>query len=281
MAGLGESCSHVASLLWAVEAGVRLRDSMTVTQKRAYWVLPPSVKDVPYSPLSGIKFKGKSSTLKEWKAFRTPSPAVDQTPSPNPSPSPSPAVSRSTSPAPVAKKIKAPTTEEVDKLYLSLSKCKSKPSVLSLISNSSAYVPKSLHPDLPPVLTTALFDSDKLNMNYFDLLRVASEIEVIVTLEQCRAAELNTRLQSGSPLWFQLRSGRITASNLKAVCHTDPAMPSLSLIMSICHPELYRFKNTATVYGCQHEKNGRDKYIGEVSNTHQDFKVSESGFFIS
>ncbi len=31
-------------------------------------------------------------------------------------------------------------------------------------------------------------------------------------------------------------------------------MPALSLIMSICHPELYHFKNTATVYGCQHEK---------------------------
>ena len=36
-------------------------------------------------------------------------------------------------------------------------------------------------------------------MNYLDLVRVASETEVIVTLEQCRAAELNTRLQSGSP----------------------------------------------------------------------------------
>ena len=34
MAGLGESCSHVASLLWALEAGVRLRYSMTVTQKK-------------------------------------------------------------------------------------------------------------------------------------------------------------------------------------------------------------------------------------------------------
>ena len=31
MAGMGESCSHVASLLWAC---VRMRDSMTVTQKK-------------------------------------------------------------------------------------------------------------------------------------------------------------------------------------------------------------------------------------------------------
>ena len=27
MAGLGETCSHVASLLFAVESGVRIRDS--------------------------------------------------------------------------------------------------------------------------------------------------------------------------------------------------------------------------------------------------------------
>ena len=119
MAGLGESCSHVASLSWAVEAGVRLRDSMTVTQKKAYWVLPPSVKDVPYSPLTDIKFKGKSKMLNEWKAFRTPSPAIDQTPSS----STSPAISRSPSPTPLAKRIKAPSAEEVDRLHSSLSKC--------------------------------------------------------------------------------------------------------------------------------------------------------------
>ena len=27
VAGLGETCSHVASLLWAIEAGVHIRDS--------------------------------------------------------------------------------------------------------------------------------------------------------------------------------------------------------------------------------------------------------------
>ena len=51
MAGFGESCSHVASLLWAIEAGVQVRDSLTVTQKKAYWVLPTSTKDVPYAPI--------------------------------------------------------------------------------------------------------------------------------------------------------------------------------------------------------------------------------------
>ena len=277
MAGLGESCSHVASLLWAIEAGVRIRDSMTVTQKKAYWVIPPNIKDVPYSPVSDIKFQGKSTMLSAWQAFRTPSPAINQ------SRSPSPCTSRSPSPAPSSlKKLKIPSSEEVNGLYLSLSKCKSKPSILSLISNySSKYVPKSLHPDLPPVLPTTLFDSEKLTMNYFDLLKAAAEVEVIVTDEQCVAVEVNTREQGNSSLWFQMRSGRISASKFKAVCHTDPAMPAISLIMSICHPELSRFKTTATTYGCEHEKKGREKYVEEILPVHQDFKLSDCGFFIS
>ena len=41
--------SHVSSVLWAIEAGVRLRDLLTVTQKKAYWVIPNDVKEVPYA----------------------------------------------------------------------------------------------------------------------------------------------------------------------------------------------------------------------------------------
>ena len=51
MVGLGETCSHIASLLWAIESGVRIRDSLTVTQKKAYWIIPNGVKDVPYEPI--------------------------------------------------------------------------------------------------------------------------------------------------------------------------------------------------------------------------------------
>ena len=62
MAGLGESCSHVASLLWAVESGVRIKDSMKVTEK-AYWVIPSSVKEVPYAPVRLINFEGREGSL--------------------------------------------------------------------------------------------------------------------------------------------------------------------------------------------------------------------------
>ena len=150
---------------------MRLRDTMTVTHKKAYWVLPPCVSDVPYAPLHDISFKGQCAMLSEWKKFRTPSPSPAVAHSP--SPGPSNASSRSPSPAPPKiKKIKKPITKEISELYSALSKCKSKPSILSLIKDySSEYVPKSMNPDIPEVLATTLFDKEKLSMNYLDLLK--------------------------------------------------------------------------------------------------------------
>ena len=59
MAGLGETCSHVASLLWVIGVGVETRESLTVTQMSAYWVMPSAMKSVPYSPVKDIEFIGK------------------------------------------------------------------------------------------------------------------------------------------------------------------------------------------------------------------------------
>ena len=57
MEDLGESCSHVSSFLWAVEACV----NMTVTQRLAYWASLPSVKEVPYASLSYIHIQSKGT----------------------------------------------------------------------------------------------------------------------------------------------------------------------------------------------------------------------------
>ena len=48
-----------------------------------------------------------------------------------------------------------------------------------------------------------------------------------------------------SKFWFQQRSGRITASRLKAAVRTDIAQPSQSLIKSICYPESCQFSSKA------------------------------------
>ena len=73
MAGLGETCSHLASIMFFIEAAVRLRDKQTVTQEAAYWKLPSVKRQVEYAPIKQIKVlhhqiassnrKGKSGSL--------------------------------------------------------------------------------------------------------------------------------------------------------------------------------------------------------------------------
>lgn len=61
-----------------------------------------------------------------------------------------------------------------------------------------------------------------------------------------RKLEEATKGQASNKLWFLHRAGRITASQFKAVCHTNPIMPSQSLIKKICYPEAMKFSNEAT-----------------------------------
>ena len=82
-------------------------------------------------------------------------------------------------------------------------------------------------------------------------------------------------------VWFRMRTGRITASNFKRACHTDPANPSKSLIMSICYPEALRFSTVATRWGCRHEHVALEMYTHMFGGEHEDFRVSKCGLFIS
>ena len=181
---------------------------------------------------------------------------------------------------PTTSKPLPPTSDELKCLFSALSKCKSKPAILSLIANhSSEYVPKALDSQFPQPLST-LFDPENLTSNYLELLDVAKKVQIETTSEQCAALEKSTRKQANSRLWFQMRAGRVTASRFKAVCHTDPAQPSVSLLLSICYPEMSRFKTAATEYGCKHEAKARQEYGIMSSRAHQNFAVSQCGFFI-
>ena len=62
--GLGETCSHVGSLLFAIESGVRIRDSMTATQKKAYWVMPTGAKEHQYAPVKDVDLKKGSAAIR-------------------------------------------------------------------------------------------------------------------------------------------------------------------------------------------------------------------------
>ena len=153
-----------------------------------------------------------------------------------------------------------PSQEDLCQLFSALAVSSSKPAILALVEpHCESYVPSSLSGGLPIILST-LYNSEFLSLNYSELLLKASECVISVTPEQADLGENLTRGQNKSRLWSRMRSGRITASRLKDACCTDPAKPTETLISSICHPELSKFKTAATTWGNDRESVARNKY---------------------
>ena len=63
-AGLGEACSHVAALLFLLEANSQMKKSLSCTSQPCYW-LPPSFKNVPYAEVCDVDFTSAPKKLKK------------------------------------------------------------------------------------------------------------------------------------------------------------------------------------------------------------------------
>ena len=72
----------------------------------------------------------------------------------------------------------------------------------------------------------------------------------------------------------------MTASKMKAVCHTD-SDPAQSLVKSICYPEAFKFSSKATSWGCRHEKSAWDLCKQQILTKHNDFEINDSGLVIN
>lgn len=64
MAGLGEACSHIGALLFYIETAVRIEKAKTVTQEKAYWLLPSGIDKVPYAEVQNIDFTSAETKKK-------------------------------------------------------------------------------------------------------------------------------------------------------------------------------------------------------------------------
>lgn len=66
MAGLGETCTHIAAILFYLEAVSRAQGVITPTQNQCSWVVPSYLKSAEYLPVKNIDFtsaKGKKRKL--------------------------------------------------------------------------------------------------------------------------------------------------------------------------------------------------------------------------
>ena len=55
MAGLGETCTHIAAVLFYLEAMARLQGKQTCTQNKCEWIIPSYLRNVEYLPVKDIK----------------------------------------------------------------------------------------------------------------------------------------------------------------------------------------------------------------------------------
>ncbi|KAK7893342.1 hypothetical protein WMY93_022494 [Mugilogobius chulae] len=268
MAGLGEVCSHVGALLFTVETVARIRDSMTVTQEKAYWLLPSGLKKIEYKPIRLMDFssaKTKKKRLDEQVHSHCASDHQEKTPPCRPA------------------KVTTPemTDDELNAFFHQIQICGTKPVILSVIQGfSEAYIPKSLDKKFPPILTN-LLDAECFDMEKTELLQKCSELRrnIFITAEQASQVERVSRFQAFSKEWHQFRLGRITASRLKSVCHTTVENPAQSVIKNICNPT--KFSTAATRWGCAHEKDALERYKMEMKTLHASFSIQDSGFVIN
>ncbi|XP_069139431.1 uncharacterized protein [Argopecten irradians] len=268
MAGLSESCSHVGAMMFAVDATVKLRDSQTVTQQKAYWLLPSTVTKVTGKPVKEIDFT--SAKTKKRKLDKH----IDQT------------INSADTPKPPKKNVQdipGPTAEELQKFYRTIYSDECKPALLSLVPEySQHYIPKVLSKKYPMVLSE-LRDEQFLQVERDQLIKHCEKVmqEMKITTEEVRNVEELTREQAKSREWFRFRTGRVTASKMRNVCRASLENPSQSLVKSICYPDVYRFTSQATKWGCKHEKDALEAYIQQMKDEHENFSVRESGFVIS
>ncbi|CAC5404737.1 unnamed protein product [Mytilus coruscus] len=101
-----------------------------------------------------------------------------------------------------------------------------------------------------------------------------------VTDEEAANCENDTRYQSKCKQWFSFRSGRITASRMKAVCRTPINNPSKSLLKDICYQANKKFSSKATEWGCEHGSMARHQYFTEISKKYENSKIKDVGFTI-
>lgn len=67
MTGLGETCTHVAAVLFYIEAVARVQEQQTSTQSACHWIIPAFQKSVEYHPVKDIDF---TSPAKKKKGLR-------------------------------------------------------------------------------------------------------------------------------------------------------------------------------------------------------------------
>ena len=186
-AGLSESCSHVASVLFYVEAWTRIRGQLACTQVKCLWLLSSFVKDVPNARMrdinlaSAIKLKADLDKTIDSLSENSQAQEIFFTGSRR------------------ELTVEVLTEAEMDTFYKSLDRSKIKPVALSLIKPySDQFISESSSISTIP----DLFDNDNLNLSYTDLLKKCFDVEISLLSEEISQIERYTQSQANGSAFF-------------------------------------------------------------------------------
>ena len=260
MAGLGECCSHIGAILFALETSTRMRKEATVTDVPAYWMFPSQANlDTPYKKVKDMNLESAAKKRKS---------STDMT---------EPVILVNSNNLPTA----TPTEDEQNEFFNLLHDVMPKASVLSLTDSFSCeFRPKALLQDWP-IDFSSLYSRKFEDFTYDTLIQTGSEVDISVTADQVLFVSQNTIGQHKNKFWKKYRVGRITASSFYSVCHTKITNPSVSLLRNICNPQIDQKFIPATKWGNKKEEQAKKVYMSMMSNSHQNFQFSECGLFLN
>lgn len=260
MAGVGETCSHVGALLFALDAFCTAREKTTCTGTKAYWKVPLGVRGVTPKPAYQIDFSSAKARKQKVDAFIADEQAEGIQPS-------------------IQKKllgVAEPSEEELAGLFQQLNTNNTKPNVLRVLPAHCQQFKVDDH----PTSLRALHQKQCEGKSLPELQEFCKDIDINVSPQASQKLEEDTRSQADSHLWFSARAGRITASKLHAVCHTNTDHPSISLVRQICYPEQHKFSSIYTDWGNQKEDAARESYLLRKKAEHDNLTFRPSGVHV-
>ena len=249
-------------MAFAVDGLVKVRELPTCTGVKAYWKVPGGVKGVEPRPACKVDFSSAKSRKNATDKFLADASATTQVPKQQKALRP----------------VSAPTDDELNQFFQSLS-VSGKPNILK---NAPGFYQHYLAKPagLPPSLHSH-FNPECANMTLEELQVYCKEkVNIDVTKEQCDLLEQKTRAQAKSSHWFDARAGRVTASRLHAVCHTNIEAPAPSLLQNICYPQKTTFTSLATHWGQINESIAKKAYSTSSSKQHKDLTIRSCGIYV-
>ena len=176
---LAESCSHVASVMFYIEAVTRIQGKLACTQAKCTWILPTYVNEVPYAKVKDIDF----SSAKQLKK------ALDKKIDSSHQNEGEQSKSLEERCDPTFECNAIPSDGEMLDPFAKLNACKIKAVALSLIdSYADQFIDQSRSLPIIP----DLFERRNLDLDYPKLLKMCVDVTMNISEEHINKAEIST-----------------------------------------------------------------------------------------